>query len=160
MAGSLATFFQIALVVVLGAPEGLCGLDLSDNGVRFETIFGEKLDDFGLSLGLLVGGVKEDGGAVLGAVVGTLAIEGGGVVQNEESVEELLVADQGGIEVKFDNLGVAGLVGADILIGRALKRAALVSNSGGDDAGNGCESGFDSPEAAGAEGGFLCAHIE
>ena len=147
-------------MVVLGAPEGLGGLDLSDNGVRFEAIFGEELRDFGLSLGLLVGGVKEDGGAVLGAVVGPLAIEGGGVVENEESVEELLVADQGGIEVKFDNLGVAGLVGAYILIRRALERAALVADSGGSDTGNGGESGFDSPEAAGTEGGFLCAHVE
>ena len=73
------------------------------------------------------------------ASVRTLAVEGGGVVQSEESVQKLLEADLSGVEVEFDDLGVASLIGADILVTGPGQRAALITNGRCRDAGKGRE---------------------
>ena len=106
-------------MVVLGAPEGLGGFDLGDNPLGFEFAFGGELVDLGVGLRLLLRRMEEDGGAVLRAPVRALAVEGGRVVEIEKRVQQLLEADLLGIEIEFDDLGVAGLVGADVLVGWA-----------------------------------------
>jgi hypothetical protein len=87
MAACLAALFQVALVVLLGAPEGLGGLDLGDDALGLEAAFGGELLDLGASLRLLLGRVEEDGRAVLRAPVRALAVEGGGVVEGKKRRE-------------------------------------------------------------------------
>ena len=117
VAACLAALFQIALVVLFGAPEGLRRLDFCDDALGLEAAFGGELLDLGAGLRLLLRRVEEDGRAVLRAPVRALAVEGGGIVQGEEGVEQLLVADLGGVEFQLDHFGVAGLVGADVPVG-------------------------------------------
>jgi hypothetical protein len=76
----------------------------------------------------------------------------------ERSVEKLLVADLGGVEVEFDHLGVAGLVGADVLVAGPLQLTALIADGGRRHAGNGRKGRFNSPETAGSKGCFFNAH--
>jgi len=80
-------------------------------------------------------------------------------VKFEEGVEDLLVRNLGGIEVELDNFRVASLVSADILIGGALERAALIADGGGGDSGDFGKGGFDTPETAGSECCFFSTHI-
>ena len=54
MAACLAALFQIALVVFLRAPEGLCRFDLGHNTLRFKDAFRGELFDFCQGLGLLL----------------------------------------------------------------------------------------------------------
>ena len=159
MAASLAALFQVALVVLFGAPKGLGCLNPGDDGLIFETIFRNKLGDFVLRLGELLWRMEEDGGAVLRTLVGALAVEGGGVVEGKKSVQKLIVANLGGVKINLDHLGMACGVGADILVAGALKGTALIADGSGGDAGKGGESSFNSPEAACAESRFLCAHV-
>src|ERR1035437_8493816 len=116
-AACLAALFQVALVVFFGAPEGLGGLHFRHNSLGFETAFGGKLRDFGARLCFLFWRVKEDCRAVLCAPVRALAVEGGGVVEGKERVQQLFVSALCGVKVQFDHLRVAGLVGADVLVG-------------------------------------------
>ena len=61
--------------------------------------------------------VEEDDRTVLLAVVGALAIELGGIVNVEEDAQQVFVGNLGGIVIDFDDLGMAGAVGAHVLIG-------------------------------------------
>ena len=158
VAARLPALFQIALVVIFGAPEGLGGFDFGHNTFGLEAAFGGELLDLSAGLCFLLGGVEEDGGAVLRAPVRALAVECGGVVEGEEGVEKLFEADAVGVEVEFDDLGVAGLVGADVLVGGAVELAALIPDGSGGYARNGGKGRFNSPETAGAEGCFFLAH--
>ena len=79
-------------------------------------------------------------------------------MEGEEEVEELVEADLGGVEVEFDHFGVAGLVGADVLVAGAVKLAALIADGGGGYAGDGGKGRFDAPETAGSEGCFFNTH--
>ena len=55
VAACLAAFFEVALVVLLGAPEGLRGLDLGDDALGLEAALGGELLDLGAGLRLLLG---------------------------------------------------------------------------------------------------------
>src|SRR5580658_1605243 len=79
-------------------------------------------------------------------------------MQREERVQELLVADALGFKSHLDNFGVAGLVGANILVAGPLQLAALITHRSGRHAWNGGEGGFHAPEAACSECCFFCAH--
>ena len=61
-------------------------------------------------------------------------------------------------EVELDDLGVAGLVGADILVSGLLLRAALIADGRRRHAGDGREGRFDSPKTSCCEGSLLLAH--
>jgi hypothetical protein len=116
VAACLAALLQIALVILLGPPEGLRRLNLGHNALGLEAALGGKLLDFGASLRLLLRRVEEDGRAILRAPVRTLAVDGGGVVKSEKSVQQLLVADLGRVKVYLYHLSVACFVCAYILI--------------------------------------------
>jgi hypothetical protein len=60
--------------------------------------------------------VVEDDRAVLGTDVRPLAVELGRVVVGEEHIEQLLIADLGGIVLDLNHLGVAGAAGAHLLV--------------------------------------------
>src|ERR1017187_5989689 len=158
VAACLAALFQVALVVFFSAPEGLGGLDLRHNSLRFEAALGGELGDFGTRLRFLLGRVKKDGGTVLCAPVRALAVEGGGVVEGKERIQQLFVRDNRRIEFEFDHLCVAGLVGADVFVGGSFKLAAFIAHGSGGDAGNGGKGGFNSPKTASAECCFFYAH--
>lgn len=55
MTTCLAALFQVALVVVFGAPEGLGGLDLRDDTLGLEAALGGELLNLGAGLRLLLG---------------------------------------------------------------------------------------------------------
>ncbi len=158
MAVREAAFFQIALVILFGAPEGLRRLDLGDDSLRPETALRRELLDLGARLRFLFRGMEKDGRAVLCPPVWPLAVQRRRVVKVEERIQELFVAHFRGLELQFDDLGMAGLVGANILVTWSLERAALVSDGRALHARNGPESCFNSPEAAGRECRFLCTH--
>ena len=124
-------------MIFFGPPECPGGLYLGDNAFGFEAALCRKLVNLCLGLRLLLRRVEEDGGAVLRAPVRTLAVEGSGVVEGEKGVEELVVGDAGGVEVEFDDFGVASGVGADIFVAGAVKLAALIADGGCGDAGDG-----------------------
>jgi len=159
-AACLAALGQVALVVLFGGPKGLCRRNHGDDGFGREAALGGELLDLGAGLRSLLRGVEEDGGAVLRAPVRTLAVEGGGVMEGKEGVQQLLVADLRGVEVEFDDLGVAGLIGANIPVGGLGQRAALITNGHCPNAGNGREGRFDSPKTAGCKGCLLIAHAD
>ena len=54
MAAGRAALFEVALVVFLGAPEGLGRLDLGDDPPGLEAPFGGQLLDLGLGLRFLL----------------------------------------------------------------------------------------------------------
>jgi hypothetical protein len=159
VAAGLAAFLQILLVVFFGAPEGLGRFNLGDDALGSVPGGSSQLLDFGFRFLLLFGGVKEDGGAVLSAPVGPLTIESGGVVEVEEGVEELVVADFLVIEVELHNFGVTGLISADVFIGGPVEASAFVTNRGSADARDSREGSFNAPETACSECGFFNAHI-
>ena len=94
MAADHASFFEVALVVFLGLPEGGGGDYLGCDGLAVGA-GGVELGDAGAGLGDLLVGVGEDDAAILGAEVRTLAVDLGGIVQGEEGVEERLVGETG-----------------------------------------------------------------
>src|SRR5258708_35114813 len=108
VAAGLAALFEVALVVFLGAPEGLGRLNLGDDALRLEAAFVGELLDLGLGLGFLLGRVEEDGRPVLRAPVGTLAVHGGRVVQSKERVKELRGAGFLVVEGQFHYFNVDG----------------------------------------------------
>ena len=79
-------------------------------------------------------------------------------MQAEKGVEQCLVADLVGIEIHFDDLGVASAVGADVFVAGPVECAALIANSRGKDAGQCGKSRLNAPEASRPEGRFFCAH--
>src|SRR4051794_19746950 len=143
---------EIALVVLLGAPERSGRLDLGHDRVAKAGL--RPLDDLLGDLRLLVG-VGKDDGAVLPADVRALAIELGRVVQLEVLGDQILVADLGGVERYLGALDVPGVARADLLVRWVVDVAALVADRRVDDAVDLAKRCLDLPEAAGAEGGLL-----
>ena len=82
-----------------------------------------------------------------------LAVEGGGVVRLEEDVEDLVIADHGRVVFHLDDLGVAGAMAADLLVGGILRVAAGVAADALDDARHALEDRLRAPEASAPEGG-------
>src|SRR2546429_9361657 len=68
--------------------------------------------------------------AVLRAYIGTLSIQRGRIVVRPENVEDLIVRYLGGIEFYLNNLGVAGLVTANIFVARILFVPACIPYGG------------------------------
>src|SRR5215216_1882858 len=154
-ASGRGALLEVALVVVLGPPEGRRGLDLGHDRVA-EALLG-PLDDPPGDLGLLVG-VGEDHGAILPADVRALAVELGRVVDLELLRDQVLVADPRRVEGDLGHLYVACGAGADLLVGGDVDVPALVTDGGVDDAVELAERSLDLPEASGAEGRLLGGH--
>src|SRR5258708_1596124 len=108
-----AMFLEVALMIILGAPEGGGGLDLGPVG---RLPFAGGLDRrFPLpGDALLFRAVGEDRRAVLGADIRSLAIALGGVVHPEEQIDQIAIGDLGGVEGDLDDLGMVGVAIADL----------------------------------------------
>jgi|GEM_PF-1375153 len=141
---------EVVLMVIFGGVEGAEGLEFGDDGGGPELAGGEVGND-GLCLDLLVGSVVKDGGAVLRADIGALTIGGGGVVDGEEDVKQVGVADDGRIKGDLDGLGVAGEPGAHLLIGRIGAITAGIARNDAADAFDALVNRFQTPEAAASE---------
>src|ERR1700679_1238104 len=96
-AANHASFFQVALVVFLGFPEGGGGDYLGGDGFAVRA-GGVELGDLGSGLSELLVGGGEDDATVLGAPVRTLAIHLRRIVQGEEGVQQGFVGETGRVE--------------------------------------------------------------
>lgn len=150
---------EVVPVVVLGGVEFLEGNDLGDNGI-VPLFLGFFLGGFGEGFFLVV--VVEDDGAILCTAIIALLIQSGGIVGGPEEIDNFLVADFGGIVVDLNDLGVAGGLGADFLIGRVFLMTACESADDPGDAVLHLELRFGTPEttaAQGGDGGFCGAWV-
>src|SRR5262245_13716033 len=116
----------VVLVVVLGHPKWLRRKDL---GGYFFLETARCLQRLFARLGgpVLLRVVSEDGGVVGATLVTELAIRVERIDVAPKPVDELSIADLGGIEGDLHRLVVARGLGGDLLIGRPLDRAAGIS---------------------------------
>src|SRR5205814_3395625 len=97
MAGRDAAFFQVALMIFLGAIENGFGDNLGDNRAViaarfFQVLFGSPC------FGFLLRRMEENCGAVLRAPIGSLPVERGWIVVAPENIQQLIVRDLGWVE--------------------------------------------------------------
>lgn len=143
---------QVLLMVVLGVPPVLDGLNVGGNGVLEPGVL--QLLLHGLRGLLLLGRVGEDGRSVLRADIGALAIGLCGVVDLEEEVHQLLVRDLGGLKRHLQRLGVAGGSRTHLSVRRIVGVATRVADFGVHETLVGkvlSVDVFDAPEAAGCD---------
>lgn len=152
---------EVVLMVVFGGVEGTEGQKFGDDGGGPD-LPGVEVGDDGLRLDLLVGSVVEDGGTVLRADIGTLTVGGGGVVDGEEDVEQVRVADNDRVKADLDGLGVTGEPGAHLLIGGIGAISSGVAGNDAADAFDALVNCLQTPEAAAGKGSLLkfsvCVH--
>ena len=90
----------------------------------------------------------EDGRPILRTHVGALAVELGGIVEFEEPLHQILVADFLGVEGHADGFRVPGLTGTDVAVRGVGRAAAHVPGHGMNHAGYLLKAILDAPEAA------------
>src|SRR5687767_13806118 len=149
---------QVILVILLGGPEGRSGYNFRDDRpAPLPRSIHPRLHLLrDLTLFVVV---KENRGTVLRPHVVALAILGGGIVQTEVMLENLLVADFGGIELDLQRLGVAGASGLDRLVGGIRCGSTRVSDGRVDDSGKLADQLLDSPEASAGKSRSFCGHF-
>ena len=145
MAARAALLLEVLLVVVLGLVERLGRDDLGRHRLGELRLDARLGRDRRL---LLLGRVEVDRRAVLAADVRPLPVPLRGVVRAPEEVEQLVVGDLLGVVLDLDRLGVAGRVGADVVVGGVVGVPAGVADAGAGDAGDLPERRLDAPEAA------------
>ena len=119
----------VILVVSLRGIERLERRHLRDDR-PLERVCLRQLVDVRLRNALLLVRRVEQRRPILRADVGALAVECRRVVVGPEDVEQLLVGDAVGVVLDLDDLGVAGAVGADVLVGGVGEGAAHVADRG------------------------------
>ena len=139
-------------MILLGPPELGRGRDFGDDGPPETALRGIA---GGARRRFLLRRVNENHRAVLRANVGTLAIPGGRIVIVPEHFEQVAVTDRRRVEGHLHYFGVAGPIGANVLVGWLRHGAAHVSNLRGRDARQLAEGGLHAPETSRAEGGFF-----
>ena len=143
----IALLFVILLVVFFRPVELRSGGDLRHDWLRVSTA---RLEP-GLRRQrhrLLLGRVEEDGGSVLAGVLGPTAGPFAGVVAAPEHVEQLLVGHLSRFILDLDDFGVAGLVGANVVVGGVRQRPAHEADRRGGNAFDFSKFSFNAPEAA------------
>src|SRR5205814_3023698 len=96
--------------------------------------------------------------AILRAYIGTLSIQRGRIVVRPENVEDLIVRYLGRIEFHLNDLGVAGLVAANIFVARILSVPACIPYGGRAHALKLAKSLFHAPKTPRPERRFLRRH--
>src|SRR5512146_2843476 len=142
---------EVALVVGLGRPPVVLGLDLGDGANAVRGQFG---DDLSRDAHLLVA-MRVDARAVLRADIVALAIRRGRVVDREEDLEQVAKADALRVVGDAHDLGVAGVAAADLLVARPRDVAVAVARFDAEHAVDIEIDGFEAPEAAAGERGDL-----
>jgi uncharacterized protein len=103
--------------------------------------------------------MEEDGRAVLVADVRPLPVQRGRVVIIPEDFEQVVIADDLGVEGDLDDFGVAGAIRANVFVGRVVQLPAGIADRCGFNARQTPERGFDTPKTACAECGLLHTFI-
>src|SRR5262249_38806543 len=149
---SVRVLLIVVLVVVLGHPKWLRRKDL---GGYFFLETARCLQRLFARLGgpVLLRVVSEDGGVVGATLVTELAIRVERIDVAPKPVDELSIADLGGIEGDLHRLVVARGLGGDLLIGRPLDRAAGISWHRPDHPWHLFEGFLHAPEATARKGG-------
>ena len=150
--------FEVALVVVLRRPEDGSFVDFSDDGA-VEGFCSGEFGDKRFSFVFLSRAVPENGRAILRAGVVSLTVQGRRVVQREEDFEQFAVTDFVGVKMELYNFGVAGLAGADLLVGGVFNCAAHIAGDGGFNAFKAVIGRFQAPETAAGEGRDVLIHV-
>src|SRR6266540_6450413 len=119
--------FEVALVVVLSAPEVLRGRELGHDRAAVAPALLESLLRLLRRL-LLLRAVDEDDRTVLCPDVGTLPVGRGVIVVLPEDFEKSIVRDAHRIELHLDAFGVSGPAGADVLVRRVREGAARIAD--------------------------------
>jgi hypothetical protein len=154
----LAAFREIPLMIFLGAPEFWRGLDLRHNRSRKTAAFVEFfLGCFGRRF--LFRRMIENGRTILRADVRTLAIQGRRIMIRPENIEKLSITNLSGIKFHFHNLSVAGVVPANVFVGRVVFRSAGIADSGRGHAFQIAKGFFHTPKTASPKCRFLACHI-
>src|SRR5580700_10630285 len=95
--------------------------------------------------------MEKDRGAILLAVIGTLAVHLRRVVDGPENIEQLIVAELLGIKRDLDDFGMAGRIGADVLVAGVFRASAAVADRGVQNAWDAAKRGFNTPETSRAK---------
>jgi len=103
--------------------------------------------------GFLLFIVIEDCRTILCALIGALLVQCGRVVDREENLQDFPVRNLGRIESHLNCFGVAGAVGADLLIGGINGRGARVAGNDVLNPLDFLEDRFNAPEAAASKSG-------
>ena len=143
--GGLAGLFVIILVILLRGPEFPGGNQLS---LYIVALFPELPDEIFGDLLLPLVHIKNHG-AILPAHIGALAIELSEIVGLKVKLCELFKIGFCRIKNNLDCLGVAGLVGADLLVCGIIHLAARIADCCRDNAGSFLKMIFGTPETAG-----------
>ena len=138
-------FVVVILVVRLGLVEFFQRHDLRDDR-RLEVRLRLQLGFLGGQL-LRLAAVKNDR-AVLRAAVRALAVQRGGIVGVPEIAQQFLVGNFLRVKLDLDDLGVAGVAAANLMVGRIFGVPAGVAAGDGEDAGQPLKDRFRTPEAA------------
>jgi hypothetical protein len=107
----------------------------------------------------LLGRVIKNHGTILVADIGALAIQRSRIVIRPEDIEELIVADDRGIELNPHHFSVPGPVSAHIFVGWIFLRAARVTDGCIRHTSSGPEGRFNAPKTTGAKCRFFCRHV-
>ena len=155
MAVAVGILVEVVLMVVFGFIEIAQWLLLDGEGLCVEGLLGlTALTDDGL-----IGRVGEiDARAVLGAFIMALTVDADGVDGLEIHAEEEGQADDGGVIDYADGLGIAGEVGADVLIGGVGGVAVGIADLGVEDSLQLLEIMLSAPEAAAGQVDLFCTH--
>src|SRR5713226_4313906 len=97
--------------------------------------------------------MKENGGTILRPRVRALPIHLRGLVENPEGLQQFFIAYLRGVEGYLNDFGVAGLVGADVLVGRILSVPVRIADGCIHNTWNHAKFCFHSPEASCRERG-------
>ena len=109
-----ASFFKVALVMLLGPVERRRGCNLGNDGTAISS--GSIHRSFGLGGSrFLFGAVEEDDRPILRSHVGALAVQCRRIVRLPKRIEQLFVADSIRVELDFHDFGMARSIGADVL---------------------------------------------
>src|SRR2546423_3000299 len=100
----------------------------------------------------------KDNRTVLRTHVRSLAVQSSGIVIGPENIQKLFVADLRRVELYLDDFGVAGLVGADVLVTRVLHFPTCIANGGRHNSFQVTERLLHTPKAACSECSFVCLH--
>jgi len=150
--GLPAVVGEVLLVVLLRRVECAEGGHLGDDRTRPDP-FGVQLGDQVAGDLLLLRRVVEDHRAVLRPHVVALAIQGGRIVNAEEHLQNLAVADLARVEAHLHHFGMASPPAADLLVGRVGHVAPRVARNYVGNALQLVVHRLEAPEAPSAEGG-------
>jgi len=154
----LAPFLQVALMIFFSAPERWRRFDLRhDSAIEPPALL--QFFFRSVSRGLLLRGMIKNHRSILRPDVRSLPVPRSRVVVRPENIQKFVVADLRWIEFHLHDLGMSGLIGANILICRILLGSSRISDARGQNAFYVAKCFFHAPETSRTECCFLGLHV-